>query len=77
MIHNELISIIEQLDRIEYKIDGRLGNKYLSIFQAAGHTSLSQSTIRRAVQRGELKVSRSTGKLLFKIEWLDNWLGGK
>ena len=77
MINNELISIIEQLDRIEYKIDGRLSNKYLNIVQVVKYTSLSQSTIRRAVQRGELKVSRSTGKLLFKIEWLDNWLGGK
>ena len=76
MIHNELISIIEQLDRIEYKIDGRLSNKYLNIVQVVKYTSLRQSTIRRAVQRGELKVSHGTGKLLFKTEWLDRWIGG-
>jgi excisionase family DNA binding protein len=45
--------------------------------QACDYTSLSVSTLRRAVDRGRLKVSKEAGKLMFRREWLDKWLGGK
>jgi len=37
---------------------------------------MSESTIRRAVKRGTLKASQSTGKLLFKVSSVDRWLNG-
>ena len=77
MINHDLIPFKEQLDRIEKKIDGKYSNKFLDINQVAHLTSLSQSTIRRAIKRGELKCSKKLGKLLFKVEWVDNWLGDK
>ena len=77
MINHDLIPFKEQLDRIEKKIDGKYSNKFLDINQVAHLTSLSQSTIRRAIARGELKCSKKLGKLLFKLEWVDNWLGDK
>ena len=77
MINHDLIPFKEQLDRIEKKIDGKYSNKFLDINQVAHLTSLSQSTIRRAIARGELKCSKKLGKLLFKVEWVDNWLGDK
>jgi excisionase family DNA binding protein len=77
MISNELLPIREQLERIEKKLDGKYTNKFLDIKQVAHHTSVSQSTIRRAIARGELKCSKKLGKLLFKVEWVDKWLGGK
>tara|TARA_Y100000294_G_scaffold141210_1_gene135128 strand:- start:244 stop:468 length:225 start_codon:yes stop_codon:yes gene_type:complete len=73
---NNIFPIIEQLDRIEKKLDGTFSNKYLSINQVADLTSLSVSTIRRAVAKGELKCSRKLGKLLFLESEVRRWLNG-
>ena len=70
------IRIIERLDRIEKKIDGKIPNRYLDINQVSNMTSLSVSTIRRVVRSGELKCSRKLGKLLFEERNVRKWLNG-
>ena len=77
MINTYITRILEQLDSIEKKVDGKYSRKFLDINQAAHMTSLSPQTLRRAIRRGELKCSRKLGKLLFKVEWIDKWLGDK
>ena len=72
----ELISIREQLDRIEKKLDGNFKNQFLSINEVSNLTSLSASTIRRAINRGELKCSKKLGKLLFQESDVRRWLNG-
>ena len=74
MTYNDLIPIKEQLERIEKKLDGEYNDKFLSINQVAKYTSCSPSTIRRAINRGELKCSRRLGKLLFRKSAIDRWL---
>ena len=74
--YNELLPIIERLDSIQKKLDGRYNNKYLSIKEVSELTTLSQSTIRRAVGKGELKCSRKLGKLLFKESDVRKWING-
>jgi len=69
-------NIIERLDRIEKILDGQNSNRFLDIKQVSNLTTLSVSTIRRAVQRGELKCSRKTGKLLFDESAIRRWLNG-
>ena len=71
---NDILPIIEQLERIEKKLDGRYSNKFLSINQVAKLTSLSSSTIRRSISKGELKCSRKVGKLLFLESDVRKWL---
>ena len=73
MIH----SLIERLDRIEKKIDGKISNRYLDITQVTDLTSLSVSTIRRAVRKGELKCSKKLGKLLFQESDIRRWLNNE
>ena len=73
---NELTPIKDQLDRIEKKLDGRYNNRYLSITQVSNLVSLSSSTIRRAITKGELKYSRRSGKLLFQERDVRRWLNG-
>ena len=68
--------IIDHLTRIEKKIDGTFSNKFLSINQVSALVSLSPSTIRRAVAKGELKCSRRLGKLLFQESDVRKWLNG-
>jgi len=72
----ELLPIREQLERIEKKLDGSFSSKFLSITQVAKLTSLSPSTIRRALARGELKCSRKLGKILFLESDVRKWLQG-
>ena len=50
-------------------------DKWLAIKDVCEYTGLSSSTLHRAIQKGELKVSKKTGKNLFKKEWVDNFLG--
>ena len=72
----ELIPIREQLDRIEKKLDGKYNNRYLNINQVCHLVSLSCSTIRRAVKKGELKCSKRSGKLLFHESAVERWING-
>ena len=72
----ELLPIREQLDRIEKKLDGNFSNKFLSINQVSKLVSLSPSTLRRSVAKGELKCSRKLGKLLFLESDVRNWING-
>ena len=76
MITTELIPIREQLERIEKKLDGKFKNEFLSINEVSNLTSLSASTIRRAIDRGELKCSKKLGKLLFQESDVRRWLNG-
>jgi excisionase family DNA binding protein len=47
---------------------------WLTVKDVCRYTKLSPSTIFRATQRGVLKVSKKTGKNLFRREWIDNFL---
>ncbi len=76
MTFTELIPIKEQLERIEKKIDGNFNDQFLSINEVSKLTSLSPSTIRRAVARGELKCSKKLGKLLFQESDVRRWING-
>ena len=68
--------ILEELNDIKSMIekDSKVG--FMDMKQVVQYSSTSASTIRRAIKKGVLKVSRSTGKLLFKTEWVDKWLKG-
>ena len=77
MIYNQLTPIKEQLDRIEKKLDGNYKNRFLSINEVAKLVSLSPSTIRRAISKGELKCSRRSGKLLFQESAVRKWINGQ
>jgi len=50
-----LHTIIDRLDRIENKLNNKATDQYIDINQASVFTSLSVSTLRRYVARGELK----------------------
>ena len=76
MITTELIPIREQLERIEKKLDGNFKNQFLSINEVSKLTSLSSSTIRRAVAKGELRCSKRIGKLLFQELDIRRWING-
>jgi len=76
MNYNEIAPIIERLDNIQKQLDSKHINKYLSINQVSELTSVSSSTIRRAVNKGELKCSKKLGKLLFLESDVRKWLNG-
>ena len=63
------------LDELKSIVQKKSSNIWMDIKEACKYASVSDSTLRRAVAKGELKVSKATGKLLFKIDWVDRWLG--
>ena len=58
------------------KPDNPVKDNWLNINAVCNYSSLSPSTIRRAVYKGALKASRITGKMLFKTSEVDRWLNG-
>ena len=76
MTYNEIAPIIERLDIIQKRLDKKHVNRYLSINEVCELTSLSASTLRRAVRKSELKCSRKLGKLLFLESDVRKWING-
>ena len=76
MNNTDFFELNAKLERIEDSLKRKETEKYLTIKDVAHFTSLSVSTIRRYVQKGELKCSRKSGKLLFWIKDVKRWLDG-
>ena len=70
------IRIMEMLEELKSLLIVQHHNKWMNIKEVCNYTSVSESTIRRAVKRGTLKASSQTGRLLFKRTAVDNWLKG-
>ncbi len=68
--------ILEELIEIKSLLTQNNNRKYLDMRQMIEYTSLSGSTIRRAIKKGELKPSQKTGKLLFNTSDIRKWLNG-
>ncbi len=66
--------IIEKLNEIKNLIQSNLCDRWLNMEEVSKYSGLSESTIHRACHKSELKVSKKTGKNLFRISWVDNWL---
>lgn len=66
--------ILEELKEIKSLLTKKVSDRWLNINEVSDYTSLSHSTLRRAINRAELKVSRKTGKLLFNINDVKKWL---
>jgi excisionase family DNA binding protein len=70
------IRAIELLNEIKSLILGKVNERWLTVKEVSDYTSLSESTIRRAIKKGVLKFSDKTGRLLFKVSSVDRWLNG-
>ncbi len=62
------------LNEIKTLILGKVNERWLTLKEVAEYTSVSESTIRRAIKKGVLKASDKTGRLLFKVSDVDRWL---
>ena len=67
--------IIELLKEIKAIVqDKTASDKWMDITEVSNYTSLSKSSVRRAVANGRLRCSNSLGKLLFKKSSVEAWL---
>ena len=66
----------EILDEILDTIKKDKPDEWLTIRQVVNYTKLSEPTIRRYIRSGRIKVSKETGRLLFKKSYVDKWLNG-
>ena len=51
------------------------GKRMMVIDDVCEYSRLSKSTVRRAVDSEELKHGKRKGKLIFRKQDVDNWLG--
>ena len=68
--------VIDKLNEILKYIKKNDTSRYMDLKEIKDYTSLSKSTIRRRINSGNLKVSKSNGKIIAKISDVDNWLNG-
>ena len=74
---NDIIKpIIERLDKLENIIVRHYTkpSKLMTMKNVAEYSSMSEVSVRRAIQKGTLKPFKETGKKLFKKEDVDRWL---
>ena len=70
------IRLIELLNEIKTLILGKVNERWLTLKEVSDYASVSESTIIRAIVKGNLKSSKVTGRLLFKVSSVDRWLNG-
>ena len=70
------IRLIELLNEMKTLILGKVNERWLTLKEVSDYASISESTIRRAIVKGDLKSSKVTGRLLFKVSSVDRWLNG-
>ena len=70
------IRVMELLNEIKTLILGKVNERWLTLKEVSDYASVSESTIRRAIVKGNLKSSKVTGRLLFKVSSVDRWLNG-
>ena len=66
--------IIEKLNEVLAHIKTNDLSRYMNISDVCDYTTLSKSTIRRNVKNKKLKASNVTGKLIFKVKDVEQWL---
>ena len=67
---------MELLNEIKTLILCKVNERWLTLKEVSDYASISESTIRRAIVKGDLKSSKVTGRLLFKVSSVDRWLNG-
>ncbi len=75
-LNEALIPVLERLDRIEMSLEKNQSPKLMTIKDIMSYASLSETTIRRHIQRGTLKPFKENGKKLFRKVDVDKWLKG-
>lgn len=70
------IRVMELLNEIKTLILGKVNERWLTLKEVSDYASVSESTIRRAIVKGNLESSKVTGRLLFKVSSVDRWLNG-
>ncbi len=68
-----LNTILHKLDEIQSEILNR-GDRWLNTKDACTYSGVSSKTLDRAVIKGVLKVSKKSGRNLYKKSDLDKWL---
>ena len=68
--------ILNKLNEILDYVKKTNPSRYMDISEVSEFSGVSKSTIRRNVKDGKISASNTTGKLLFKVSDVENWLNG-
>ena len=73
-VYKEITQILSELVK-EYH--NQKPDKWLDMKRTCEYTSLSESTIRRGITNGNLEFTKPTGKLMFRLSWIDSFMKDK
>ncbi len=68
--------VIQKLNNILEILERDHLNNWMTLKQVIDYTMCSASTLHRVIRMNKLRVSKKTGKLLFRRQWVDEWLNG-
>lgn len=70
--------LIKEIQNLKTLVKGtsKTSDQWMDMKSVCDFTSLSESSIRRAIADSKLRCSSATGKLLFKKQWVEDWLCG-
>ena len=69
--------VLEMFDEILKALKVKNQDEWLTMNQVTAYTKLSEPTLHRYIRRNLIKVSKQTGRLLFKKSNVDAFLEGK
>jgi len=68
------IAVLEAIRELKSLIIKGHADNWMTLKEVQTYTHLSESTIRRYIDKGTLKASQKTGRLLFKRSDVDRFL---
>ncbi len=72
-----MIEVLKEIKELKSLVENKV-HKYLTLEECSKQSSLSISSLRRAIWSGSLKAKKpSGGKYVIRMDWLENWLNGK
>ena len=75
MTDSECRLLFIKLDEIQNELkELKIPTGWLDLAGAVSYSSLSRSSLLRAVRSDRLKCSKENGKLMFRIRWIDQFL---
>jgi excisionase family DNA binding protein len=68
--------VLEMFNKILKALKVKEPDEWLTMNQVSTYSKLSEPTLHRYIRRGQIKVSKQTGRLLFKKSNVDAFLEG-
>ena len=68
-----MYEVVKELKEIKALFENRI-HQWLSLKDSVKYSSLSKSSLRRAIWSGRLRAKKPQGKYVIRVDWLEKYL---